>query len=127
MHIPTIFYQPGRNGYYGPTSPTRPPYTIGAQTNPQYNVNTQHFGHFGNFGQGLEEVKHSIRQDEAFGGQPYKNGNSRQYSDSRQYDLQDERKSDKDYVLVSKTAQNGYEPEQIVINQMEVIVLQKNF
>ena len=81
-------------------------------------MNTQHFGHFG---QGLEEVKHSIRQDESFGGQRHQNGNSRQYSDSRQYDLQNERKSDKDYVLVSKTAQNGYKPEQIVINQMEVI------
>ena len=87
-------------------------------------MNTQHFGHFG---QGLEEVKHSIRQDESFGGQRHQNGNSRQYSDSRQYDLQNERKSDKDYVLVSKTAQNGYKPEQIVINQMEVSVLQRTF
>ena len=129
MHILSIFYQPGRNGYYGPTSPTRPPYIIGAQMNPQYNLNTQHVGHLGNFGEGLEEVKHSIRQDEAFGGQRHNNGNSRpiRYSESRQYDLQNERKSDKDYVLVSKTAQNGYKPEEIVINQMEVILLQGTF
>ena len=79
---------------------------------------------FSNFGQGLEEIKHSMRQDEAFGGQKRITPNSRQYSDSRQYDLQNDEKLDKKYILVSKTAESGYRPKQIVINQMEVMLLQ---
>ena len=64
-----------------------------------------------------------MRQDEAFGGRQRVTSNSRQYSESRQYDLQNDEKLTKNYVLVSKTAESGYRPKQIVINQMEVIVL----
>ena len=64
-------------------------------------------------------MKHSIRQDESFGGQ--RNLNSRKHSESRQHDLQNQQRSyDKDYLLVSKTSENDYNPEQILIDQVEV-------
>ena len=114
-------FQPGRYGYYGATPS---PYTIGAQVNQnyhskpsQYSVSNTHW----NFGQGLAEVKHSIRQDDAFRGQSDRNLNSRKHSESRQYDLQNQhRTNNKDYLLVSKTPENEYNPEQILIDQMEV-------
>ena len=61
-------------------------------------------------------MKHSIRQDDAFRGQ--QNINSRKHSGSRPHDLQ--RSYDKDYLLVSKTSENDYNPEQILIDQVEV-------
>ena len=61
-------------------------------------------------------MKHSIRQDDAFRGQ--RNINSRKHSESRPHDLQ--RSYDKDYLLVSKTSENDYSPEQILIDQVEV-------
>ena len=56
-----------------------------------------------------------------------KNINPRQYSDSRQYDLQNDYRSDQEYVLVSKTADNGQKSDQIVINQLDVIILEITF
>ena len=61
-------------------------------------------------------MKHSIRQDDAFRGQ--RNINSRKHSESRPHDLQ--RSYDKDYLLVSKTSENDYNQEQILIDQVEV-------
>ena len=68
-------------------------------------------------------MKHSIRQDDAFRGQ--RNINSRKHSESRPHDLQ--RSYDKDYLLVSKTSENDYNPEQILIDQVEVKLKNKFF
>ena len=92
---------------------------MGEQVNRNYqSVSQQHptSSPYWSFGHGLAEVKHSIRQDDAFRGQ--RNINSRKHSESRPHDLQ--RSYDKDYLLVSKTSENDYSPEQILIDQVEV-------
>jgi hypothetical protein len=77
--------------------------------------------HLRGFEQGLTtDTKHSIRQDESFGRHRPANVNSGQYSDSRQYDSQNNQRLNKDYVLVSKKEKNGYKSKNVMINQMKM-------
>lgn len=95
------------------------------QSYPRYNSNPQQqslSSKFWGFEQGLTtDTKHSIRQDESFGRHRPANVNSGQYSDSRQYDSQNNQRLNKDYVLVSKKEKNGYKSKNVMINQMKVI------
>ena len=124
MHIFLSFYQPGRYGYYGVQSHQQSPYAFGSQVNPNYQSHTQQqpaSSPYWSFGQGLAEIKHSLRQDDTFGGHRDRNLNSRKHSESRPHDLRNhQRTSDNDYLLVSKTPENDYNPEEILIDQMEV-------
>ena len=96
------------------------------QTYPRYNSNPQQqslSSKFWGFEQGLTtDTKYSTRQDGSFGGHRPVNVNSGQYSDSRQYDSQNNQRLNKDYVLVSKKEKNGYKSKNVMINQMKVIV-----
>ena len=90
---------------------------------------------FYNFGQGLSDIRKSIKEDDAFvgvgGGQGEQPGNARHhlghastaYETSRQ-DQQDQHDDErnKNYVIVPKDAKRGYKQKAIFINQMDVSI-----